>query len=79
MKHYYQAELESGMNGYRALVSAMATFEHQQEYRRNLDIACNRFKATMAATTGGMDTKPRLERKGRTLLVKRGDFLEGRR
>ena len=48
-------------------------------YQAELEESVERFKATMAAATGQIDTRPRIERKGRTLLIKRGDFLEARR
>ena len=37
-----------------------------------LDLAVARYKATAAAYSGAMDTGFRLERKGATLLLKRG-------
>ena len=54
MKHYYQAELETSVE---------------------------RFRATMAAFRGPIDTGIRLDRKGRTLLIVRGERPEyvGRR
>jgi hypothetical protein len=38
-----------------------------------LDLAVERYKATAAAYSGPLDTGLRLERKGTTLLVVRGD------
>ena len=48
-------------------------------YQAELEESVAKFKATMAALQGPIDTRPRIERKGKTLLVKRGEFIEARR
>jgi hypothetical protein len=45
-------------------------------YQAELETAVERLRATMAAYRGEMDTRARIEPKGRTLLVVRGERSE---
>jgi hypothetical protein len=55
-------------------MEAMTGMKHY--YQTELEESVERFRATMAASQGPIDTRPRLERKGKTLLVKRGTMDE---
>ena len=61
------------MDGYEALQRALVTRDTQRAEDLRLDLAVERYKATAAACTGALDTGLRLERKGATLLIVRGD------
>ena len=61
------------MDGYEALQRALVTRDTQRAEDIRLDLAVERYKATAAAYRGPMDTGLRLERKGATLLIVRGD------
>ena len=60
------------MDGYEALQRALSMRDTQRAEDLRLDLAVERYKATAAAYRGPMDTGLRLERKGSTLLLKRG-------
>ena len=60
------------MNGYEALQRALRMRDNSRAEELRLDLAVERYKATAAAYSGAMDTGFRLERKGATLLLKRG-------
>ena len=61
------------MNGHEALQRALRMRDNSRAYELQLDLAVERYKATAAAYSGAMDTGFRLERKGATLLLKRGE------
>ena len=60
------------MDGYEALQRALRMKDNSRAEELRLDLAVERYKATAAAYSGAMDTGFRLERKGATLLLKRG-------
>ena len=61
------------MNGYEALQRALRMRDNSRAEDIRLDLAVEQYKATAAAACGAMDTGIRLERKGATLLLKRGE------
>ena len=61
------------MDGYEALQRALRMKATSRAEELRLDHAVERYKATAAAYSGAMDTGFRLERKGATLLLKRGE------
>ena len=61
------------MDGYEALQRALRMRDNSRSEDIRLDLAVERYKATAAAYSGAMDTGFRLERKGATLLLKRGE------
>ena len=61
------------MQGYEALQRALRMKDDSRAEDIRLDLAVERYKATAAAYSGAMDTGFRLERKGTTLLLKRGE------
>lgn len=61
------------MDGYEALQRALRMRDDSRAEELRLDFAVERYKATAAAYSGSMDTGFRLERKGATLLLKRGE------
>jgi hypothetical protein len=65
------------MDGYEELQRAMRDTQRAGDLR--LDLAVERYKATAAAYRGPIDAGIRLERKGATLLVVRGERSELRR
>ena len=67
------------MNGYEALQRALRMRDNSRAEELRLDLAVERFRATMAAFRGPIDTGIRLDRKGETLLVVRGERSELRR
>ena len=69
------------MDGYEALQRALRMRDNSRAEELRLDLAVERFRATMAAFRGPIDTGIRLDRKGRTLLIVRGERPEyvGRR
>ena len=67
------------MNRYEALQRALRMKDDSRAEDIRLDLAVERYKATAAAYSGAMDTGFRLERKGETLLVVRGERSELRR
>ena len=60
------------MDRYEALQRALRMRDNSRAEDIRLDLAVERYKATTAAYSGAMDTGFRLERKGATLLLKRG-------
>ena len=61
------------MNGYEALQRALRMRDNSRAEDIRLDLAVERYKATAAAYSGPLDTGLRLERKGTTLLLERGE------
>ena len=64
------------MDRYEALQRALRMRDNSRAEDIRLDLAVERYKATAAAYSGAMNTRARIEPKGRTLLVVRGERSE---